>query len=307
MDLSALTQTIIGFVAIVCVGVALRIFKIVDREDARVLNAVIIYVGLPAFIFTAVNGAAVISEEMLRVVGVAWAVFAVIGVLSFLVAKALRLQRRRTGAFLLAASLGNTGYIGYPLTAALLGSAAVPVAVFYDVFGTVLQLVLVGFPAARHYGGQGIRLTPLRLMRELATFPALIAAVAALLVPSALVPIAVGDWLGIIAKMVAPLIMLSVGISLRPRAIAHGAVALLALLVIRLAVAPGLAVMFGGVVLSDPIAFRVTALEAGMPSMMLTLAVGERFGLDDDFIAAAVFVTTAASVVTVPLWQSLVR
>ena len=41
--------------------------------------------------------------------------------------------------------------------------------------------------------------------------------------------------------------------------------------------------------------------------MMLTLAAGERFGLDDDFIAAAVFVTTAAAVVTVPLWQSIVH
>ncbi len=44
-----------------------------------------------------------------------------------------------------------------------------------------------------------------------------------------------------------------------------------------------------------------------MPSMMLTLAVGERFGLDDDFIAAAIFVTTAASVFTVPLAQALIR
>ena len=44
-------------------------------------------------------------------------------------------------------------------------------------------------------------------------------------------------------------------------------------------------------------------LEAGMPSMMLTLVVGERFGLDTDFIASAIFVTTAASALTLPLVQ----
>jgi predicted permease len=49
----------------------------------------------------------------------------------------------------------------------------------------------------------------------------------------------------------------------------------------------------------------VAVLQAGMPSMMLTLVVGERFGLDTDFIASAIFVTTAASAVALPLVQLL--
>jgi predicted permease len=35
--------------------------------------------------------------------------------------------------------------------------------------------------------------------------------------------------------------------------------------------------------------------------MMLTLVVGERFGLDTDFAASAIFVTTVAAAVTLPL------
>ena len=52
-------------------------------------------------------------------------------------------------------------------------------------------------------------------------------------------------------------------------------------------------------------ALRVAVLEAGMPSMMLALVAGERFGLDTDFIASAIFVTTAASAVALPLVQVL--
>lgn len=306
MHFTALTQTIAGFVAIVCVGALLRGFKVVERSDARVLNAVIIYVGLPAFIFTAVNGSHALTMKSLRVVAVSWVVFAVIAGVALLVSRLLRLERKRAGGFFLAASLGNTGYIGYPLTSALLGAAAVPIAVLSDVFGTVLQLVLVGFPVARHFGRRGAKLTVWRLVTELATFPALIAAVVALAVPAAAVPVPVSEWLAAIAKMVSPLIMLSVGISLRPRAIAHGAPALLALAAIRLLVAPALVAWLGPVVL-DGNALRVAVLEAGMPSMMLSLAVGERFGLDDDFIAAAIFVTTVAATLSVPLWQSLVH
>ena len=59
------------------------------------------------------------------------------------------------------------------------------------------------------------------------------------------------------------------------------------------------------VLLGSGPAMRVTVLEAGMPAMMLTIVVGERFGLDTDFIASAIFVTTAASVLSLPLLQLL--
>lgn len=305
MAISALVQSIVGFVAIVGIGVILRITGLVPREGARPLNAVIIYVGLPAFIFRAVHGAR-LSLDMLAVVGLSWAVFGILLAAAFLVSRFFAPGQRRRGGFVLATTLGNTGYIGYPLTSTLLGAAAVPIAVFYDVFGTVLQLVLVGFPVARRFGG-GERLGIARLLRELVTFPALIAAVVAIATSSVPVPGPVSTWLDLIAKMVAPLIMLSVGISLRPKAIAHGAAPIAMLALIKLLFAPLVALAIGSVVLADPVAYRTAVLEASMPSMMLTLAAGERFGLDDDFIAAAIFVTTAASAVTIPLVQMLMR
>ena len=77
MALPALVQAIVGFLAIVCIGVILRVTGLVPREGARPLNTVIIYVGLPAFIFQAVHGAKV-SADMLKVVAVSWAVFSLI-------------------------------------------------------------------------------------------------------------------------------------------------------------------------------------------------------------------------------------
>jgi len=302
---SALVQAILGFLAIVCVGALLRAVGLVRREDARPLNTVIVYVGLPAFIFQAVHGAK-LAPQVLSVVAVAWVVFVVLFVVAVVAARVLRLDPKRAGGFVLAASLGNTGYLGYPLTSAVLGVAAVPVAVLYDVFGTVLQLVLVGFPAAARYG-EGRKLGIRHLVGELVTFPALVAAVVALLTTGIRVPVPVGNWLDLIASMVAPLIMLSVGISLRPAAIGRNALALLVLGGLRLALAPALAAVVGRALIAQPAVLSTAVLQAGMPSMMLTLAVGERFGLDDDFVAAAIFVTTAASVFTVPLAQALIR
>jgi predicted permease len=303
VELLALVQAIVGFTAIVCLGVLLRVLGLVSRDDVRPINIVIIYVGLPAFVFGAVHGAS-ISAGMLAAVAVAWIVFAVLLGTSLVAARLLRLERRKAGGFVLASSLGNTGYLGYPLAASLLGQAALPAAVFYDVFGTVLQLVLVGFPVARRFGG-GPRLTAARLVRELATFPALAAALAALLLSPVAVPQPLSDWLDLVASMVSPLIMLSVGISLRPRSIARAVPVLSAVVALKLVLAPVIAALIGNGLIAEPMAYRTVLLSASMPSMMLTLAVGQRFGLDDEFIASAVFVTTALAVVSVPLGQVL--
>ena len=72
VTLIALAGTIVTFVAIVAIGVILRAAGLLHSEDARPFNTIIIYVGLPAFVFRAVHQAS-LSWSLLRVVGVAWA------------------------------------------------------------------------------------------------------------------------------------------------------------------------------------------------------------------------------------------
>ena len=98
MTFSALVQAIMGFVAIVCVGAGLRAVGLVKREDARPLNAVIVYVGLPAFVFNAVHGGH-LSLAAFKIIAVAWAVFAVLFTLAILATRLLRLTPPRRGGF----------------------------------------------------------------------------------------------------------------------------------------------------------------------------------------------------------------
>jgi len=300
MSAVALASTILTFTAIVGVGALLRATGVLTSADAKPINALIIYVGLPAFIFRAVHGAA-LRSDLWGVVAIAWIVFAAVLVMAWIVARALKLPRRIAGGFMIAAALGNTGYIGYPITQAVLGSARLPEAIFYDVFGTVGALVFVGLLVAQHYGdNEEARVNPLR---ELLTFPAVIALALALVLRPVPIPNLVSDGLTLLANMVSPLIMLSVGLSLRFRTLGRSAAVLGLLGGLRLLVAPAIALGVGTAVLGQGAALQVAVLEAGMPSMMLTLVVGERFGLDTDFIASAIFITTAVSALTLPLVQ----
>jgi predicted permease len=302
MTALSLVPTILTFIAIVCIGAVARSLGILRREDARGINAVIIYIGLPAFIFKAVHGAA-LRSDLLIVVGISWAVFAVMVGLAFGAARLLRLPRTVAGGFIIAVALGNTGYIGYPITQALFGVGALPEAIFYDVFGTVVALVVFGMLVAQRFGcNDEARVNPLK---ELATFPAMWALLLALVLRPLPIPDVVGNGLALLASMVAPLIMLSVGLSLEFSTLGRDAGAISVVSVLRLLVAPAIALVIGWVALGKGIPLSVTVLEAGMPTMMLTLVVGDRFGLDTDFIASAILVTTALAAVTLPLIQVL--
>ena len=303
MSGAALPITILTFVAIVGIGWLLRVTGRLRAEDARPINAIILYVGLPAFIIKAVHGAN-LDPELAIVVAIAWAVFAVLLLASWLAARLLRLPKIVAGGFILAATLGNTGYIGYPLAQAVLGDAALPKAIFYDVFGTVGALLIVGLALAEHYGaGDERRKHPIR---EVLGFPAVIALAVGLVTRPIAFPNVVSDGLAILASLVVPLIMISVGLSLRAGVMRRWALPLTVLTGLKLLLAPLIALLIGRAALGgDSAALQLVVLQASMPTMMLAMVVGARFELDTDFIASAILVTTVASALSIPLMQAV--
>jgi len=305
VSFAALVGAIAPVLAFVGIGVALRRLGVLQREDAKPLTGVIVYVALPALIFTSVARAA-LSIELLKVAGVAWAVSLAALSVAWEVAHALNLPRKTAGAFVLVAALGNTGYLGYPVVRALLGAGALPAAVFYDVFGTVAVLFTLGIAVAARHGGHEGRLN---VLKELFTFPAMIALLVALayrFVPlPAVVSNTVIDWTGVAASMAMPLIMVSLGVSLDMKALRGSFKPLGAAAAIKLLLLPVLAVGVA-TIMRDRSMLHLLALQAGMPSVMLSLVVGERFKLDTTFIAAAILLTTVACLVTIPLVQLLV-
>lgn len=316
MSFGSLAQIIGGFVAIVAVGWLLRRTGILRREDARPINNIIIYAGLPALIFQAVHPAE-LDLSLALIAVVAWVAFAASALLAWFAARRFGLTRTVAGGFIIGAALGNTGYIGYPVAQAFLGQTGLVREIFYDIFGTVAAFLFVGLLIAETMGSPSetsddrsaddsaataARVNPLI---EALKFPAVLALFAALLLRPVAIPTLVSDGLDALAMLVVPLIMISVGVSLRPSVLREHAGPLAALGAIKLLVAPLIALGLGSVLFTEQDIVRLVVLGAGMPTMMLTLVIGERFGLDTDFIAGAILVTTVASIVTIPMLQVL--
>ncbi len=302
MDLGGLFGVIAGLLGYVAVGVAMRVSGLLKAEDSKPLNTVLMYVALPALVFASVHRAE-LDPALGMLPAIAWAV-ALIGLLiGWLLARLLKLEGPTKGAFIMACVFGNTGYMGYPVAQALMGDPGLVRAIFSDVFGNTAAVISVGSLVAGYYGAHDVKVNPLK---EIVTFPPFIALAAALALHWLPLPNALTSWLDALGKVVVPVIMISVGLSLKPRALGGHLSKAAIVAAVKLVVLPLLALGLGTLLLDDPQSLRVAAIEAGVPTMMLLVIMGQRFKLDTDFIASAILLTMVGAVVTIPLLQLLI-
>jgi len=213
-----------------------------------------------------------------------------------LASRVLRLSRPRVGAVVVTVLSVNTGYLGYPLTVALLGRDQLSTAVLYDVLVTGPSLMLGAFAVGAALGtkaGEGPRE---RLRAFFTRNPPLYAAIAGVLAPSALAPQVLVDASQALVIAILPLGFFAVGATLAENA-EHGELPTppplsrpVALSVItRLAVVPALLMLLAAPLIHLPPAYR---LLSAMPSGLNSLVVAHAYGLDMEITAEAVTWTT---------------
>jgi len=302
VDVGGLLAVIAGLIAYVAIGYVLRRSGLLAAEDARPLNSLLVYVALPALIFGTVHGAT-LDWSLAALPAIAWVVVVAGLAVSFAITRVLKLDGPRTGAFMLVAVFGNTAYMGYPVATALLGDAGLVRAIISDIFGNTIAIISLGTFVVSRFGEHGVKVNPLR---EVLTFPPFIALAAALLLHSVPIPDALSAWLDALGTLVVPMIMISVGLTLKPAALGGHLRPALLVAALKLVALPLLAWGLALLVLDDPASVRIAVLEAGVPSMMFTLIMGARLKLDVDFIASAILVTLIGAVATIPLFQLLI-
>jgi malate permease and related proteins len=296
--------------ALIACGVAwsrLRPAGLGAGETRRVLTTLVYYLLLPALVLK------VLWAAPLGLVSLQIAAAAGLTVLAALATTAVACRvclpsRAAAGAMMLAAAWPNAVYLGLPILDRLFGEAGRAVAIQYDLFGSLPLLLTVGVLIARHYGDRGA--SAAGPLRGLFAVPSIWAAFVAVTLNLSGVPIPewLDNWLGFLGYAVTPLMLFSLGLALVfDRFRARDAPALVAVTLIQLLVAPlvslGLVIGLG----MEGVPAMGTVLEAAMPAMVLGIVFCDRFGLDTGLYAAAVTLTTAVSLVTLPLWFAFLQ
>ncbi len=272
------------------------------NQTRQVLTTLVYYLLLPALVLTVLWDARLGEQSLVIAVAAASGVFTGL-LLAAASCRLCRHGRAQMGALILAVAFPNVTYMGLPVLEAMYGPWARSIAIQYDLFACTPLLFTVGVLLAARFGegGDGAR----SLTGQLFRIPAMWAGLVAVLlnVSGVAQPELLRGLLGLLERGVVPLMLFSIGLSLQWDSSRWRLLPSLVPVVVSKLVLVPLVVFFLVSGLGFEGEMRATVvMEAAMPTMVLGLVICDRFKLDVGLYAAAVTVTTALSLFTLPLW-----
>lgn len=211
--------------------------------------------------------------------------------------RALQLTRPALGALICSVILVNTGYLGLPMSQALLGAGHLTAAVAYDQVVSAPMLFIAGFGVGAAFGTTGEAGALDRIRIFLTRNPPLIAVLAGLVAPAALAPAVLVNASHVVVVALLPVGFFAVGVNLSAARRELSAPLLelpdrkiVLAIGLRLCVTPLLLGALAAIGLAIPSAYL---LQAAMPTGVNALIVGHAYGLDQRLIATAIVWSTA--------------
>jgi predicted permease len=281
-------------------GYAFQRLRVLPDDAAQTLNLVVLYVCLPAAVLRYAPRLQ-LEPSLIGVALVPWALLLASVVLVTLASRVLRFRDDERAVLLLTVALGNTSFLGYPLTRALIGEHALPYAVIYDQFGAFLILSTFGLWVLARYGGDR-KPTADDILRRVATFPPFWALVLGFTVMPAEPPAWFGGALQRLSDALLPLAMLTIGLSVKLALPRDELKPLATGLLLKLLAMPVLAWLLVRAMGMQGDMARATVLESAMPSMVTAGALAISHKLAPRLAAAMVGYGLLLSLLTLPFW-----
>lgn len=229
-----------------------------------------------------------------------WLAVILTGLAAYAAGRLLALDRPQTGALVNASIHPNTGYLGLPMTAAVLGADQLDLAIAYDVLVGTPTLLLGAFAVGAAFGTRAGDTVPDRVRAFVTRNPPLVAAAAALIAPDALAPDMLVEASRVLVFALLPLGFWAVGVTLAedralpPPITRH----LAAALGLRLVLAPAILLAISAPLIDLPGPYL---LAAAMPTGLNGLVVAHAYGLDLRLAAGAVAWGTSIVLLAAPV------
>jgi malate permease and related proteins len=310
-------------------GLGLLVFRFVPQQLPRLLGRSLYWVGVPLEVlalarqtdFSQGIGLAPVINLVALGVGLSLAYFSLLVLSwlqsrakerlatpsqnSFLADAALLTERHHQGSFLVAATLGNTGFVGLAIAPSLITDSYLGWAVFYSVTNNVIGTYGAGVFIASYFGRTEQDNHWWVQLRDVLTVPSLWAFLLGVSTQSVELPAIVDSSLQASIWLVIPCAFLLMGMRLSQL---HGVksfrLALIPALIksIVLPVLVGIGCTLIGIT-GDP--RLAVVLMAGMPSAFAGLILAEEYDLDRELATSSIALTTIVLLVTIPLWLTL--
>lgn len=283
-----------------CIGFSLKQIKAIPENTSLVLNCFVLYVCLPAVILQKVP-ALTLSSQLLIPIITPWALLLCVAGIVLGLARYFNWSKQIVGALLIVVPLGNTSFLGFPMIEGFYGAEGMPYAVIYDQLGTFIALVIYTTIIAAMYGQSDTQVSWSRIALKILTFPAFVALLIALAIKGQTYPAIAQQVIDNLSGTLVPVVMISVGFSLKLQLDSQHRTPLFAGLTIKLILMPLIALLMWHSVGQDNLAVTVSVFASAMPPMISAGAVAMMAGLAPELVSALVGMGFIISLVTLPI------
>ena len=290
---------IVSIIVMILIGVLSKKIGLLKENDVETLNNIVINIALPCMIFNALYTADVSLIPKLSILTVYMLITSlIVGILTYSLLHFLGWERKKIWSLVTVVVLGNTGFLGYPITHGIFGNEGMIRAVFCDISTSIL-FILLSFILILIFDGD-LKVA----IKKILTFLPLWAVVLGILFNIYSIPITpVGSTVvGYLAGATIPLIMISLGLSLKLEGLKYHFKEVGLASIIKLLIYPLIAL--GVLSLLNITGFEHTIgfIEATMSSAMLGMVIAVTYRLDWELTSDCIFTTTLFSLITIPIF-----
>lgn len=300
MNFDALSEQLILLFVLIFVAYFASKVKLLPANANSVIADLVVNITSPATVLYAVatSSHALSNTAVVGILGITAATLGAQMLLGWGFTSAFRLKGTTGGAYRFMLVFSNCGFLGYPVVQALLGSDAVFVASMYNL---IFQLLCYTYGVRQVSGDPNVRDFNLRTFCR----PMIIASVLALILYLTNVPFhpTVVSALGLLDRITSPASMLVIGCVLAayPLKTIFGGWHVYLFCVVRLIVIPVIVWAVLRLFVTDALILGVMVVISAMPAATNTVLVCSKYNGDESTAASGLFVSTALSLVTLPI------
>lgn len=277
----------------ILLGYLLKRQDILKVQDSNILSRIVLDVTLPSLIFVNLSTAN-ISSDMLALPFFSLIISLICIVIAYSFCKYRGYSKVKTWTIIIASSMMNTGFLGFPITMGVFGNGGFLHAIFFDL-GTTLIFVVFGIVLVSVFGGNRND-----VLKQSISFIPLWAVILALFfnVFDLSYGYVLESSLNYLGQATIPLIMITLGLRLDFRDIKHSISDSFFVSLVKLILAPTIIFLLLSLLDFGGLSFKVAVLEAGMPTAMNALVLSINYDLDTKLMSSAIFTNTVLGLFT---------
>ncbi|MCR5025923.1 MAG: AEC family transporter [Methanobrevibacter sp.] len=296
--MNAIEITILSIVLMIVLGVFLRRIDFLGLKDVESLNNIVIYILMPCMVFSALYSA---DLSLLSTLGILpFIILAssfITGAISYLILKKFNIPEKRLWSIVVAVMIANTAFMGYPINLGIFGQEGLLRAIFCDI-ATLIIFLILSFVLSLKFGG-----STKSAIKKIALFPSLWAVILGIMLNFLNIPIGpvLENTVNYLGDGSIPLIMLSLGVSIDLSGLTRSRNMIIFTSAMKLILYPIIAFIFASIVGLVDLQFKISIIEAAMPSGLLSLVLAISYKLDFELTSDCILIDTVVSLLSLPI------